>query len=78
MACNLNRPVALVDSSNGKTSTCVTMLNKEVIELKAELEIEAIRYDMQMKVSKTTSHLLTFLDFFVVFVAVFLGNYHGA
>jgi hypothetical protein len=36
------------------------MLNKEVIELKAKLEIEAIRYDMKVKVSKTTSHLLAF------------------
>jgi hypothetical protein len=36
------------------------MLNKEVIELKAKLEIEAIRYDMQVKVSKTTSHLMAF------------------
>ncbi|XP_062176051.1 uncharacterized protein At1g43920, Chloroplastic-like [Alnus glutinosa] len=55
------------------------MLNKEVIELKAKLEIEAIRYDMQMKVSKTTSHLLAFSWIFVVvFVAVFWGQYHGA
>jgi hypothetical protein len=36
------------------------MLNKEVIELKAKLEIEAIRYNMQVKVSKTTSHHLAF------------------
>jgi hypothetical protein len=33
------------------------MLNKEVIELKAELDIEAILYDMQVKVSKTNSQL---------------------
>jgi hypothetical protein len=53
------------------------MLNKEVIELKAKLEIEAIRYDMQVKVSKTTSHLLAFSwIFFVVFVSVFWGQYH--
>jgi hypothetical protein len=28
--------------------------------LKAKLEIEAIRYNMQVKVSKTTSHHLAF------------------
>jgi hypothetical protein len=31
------------------------MLNKEVIELKAKLGIGAIRYDMQVKISKTNS-----------------------
>jgi hypothetical protein len=35
-------------------------LNKEVAELKAKLEIEAVRYDMQVKVSKTNSQLLAF------------------
>jgi hypothetical protein len=35
-------------------------LNKEVAELKAKLEIGAIRYDMQVKVSKTNSQLLAF------------------
>jgi len=42
------------------------MLNKGVIELKANLEIEAIRYDMQVKVSKTTSHLLAFCWIFLL------------
>jgi hypothetical protein len=39
-------------------------LNKEVAELKAKLEIEAVRYDMQVKVSKTNSQLLAFLWIF--------------
>jgi hypothetical protein len=54
------------------------MLNKEVIELKAKLGIEAIRYDMQVKISKTNSRLLTFSWVFViVFLAVFWGNFYG-
>jgi len=54
-------------------------LNKEVAELKAKLEIEAVRYDMQVKVSKTNSQLLAFSWIFVVvFVGVFWGNYYGA
>ena len=54
------------------------MLNKEVVELKAKLEIEAIRYDMQVKISKTNSRLLAFSwVFFVVFLAVFWGNLYG-
>jgi hypothetical protein len=36
------------------------MLNKEVIELKAKLGIEAIRYDMQVKISMTNSQFLAF------------------
>jgi hypothetical protein len=35
-------------------------LNKEDAELKAKLEIEAARYDMHVKVSKTNSQLLAF------------------
>jgi hypothetical protein len=36
------------------------MLNKELTKLKAKLEIEAIRYEIQVKVSKTNSQLLAF------------------
>jgi hypothetical protein len=54
------------------------MLNKEVVELKAKLEIEAIRYDMQVKIAKTNSRILAFSwVFFVVFLAVFWGNLYG-
>jgi hypothetical protein len=54
------------------------VLNKEVIELKAKLGIEAIRYDMQVKISKTNSRFLAFSwVFFVVFLAVFWGNFYG-
>lgn len=54
------------------------MLNKEVVELKAKLEIEAIRYDMQVKIAKTNSRILAFSwAFFVVFLAVFWGNFYG-
>jgi uncharacterized protein YqiB (DUF1249 family) len=55
-------------------------LNKEVAELKAKLEIEAVRYDVQVKVSKTNCQLLAFswIFFVVVFVGVFWGNYYGA
>ncbi|XP_062164990.1 uncharacterized protein At1g43920, Chloroplastic-like [Alnus glutinosa] len=54
------------------------MLNKEVVELKAKLEIEAIRYDMQVKIAKTNSRILAFSwVFFVVFLAVFWGNFYG-
>jgi LytS/YehU family sensor histidine kinase len=56
-----------------------TTLNKAITELKAKLEIEAIRYDMQLKVSKTISQLLAFSwIFFVHFVVVFWGNYYDA
>jgi hypothetical protein len=44
----------------GRLQHRYAMLNKEVIELKAKLEIKAIRYDMQVKVSKTNSQLLAF------------------
>jgi glucan phosphoethanolaminetransferase (alkaline phosphatase superfamily) len=55
-----------------------TTLNKEVIELKTKLGIEAIWYDMQVKISKTNSRLLAFSwVFFVVFLAVFWGNFYG-
>jgi len=53
-------------------------LNKEVTELKVKLEIKAIWYKMQVKVSKTHSQLLAVSwIFFVVFVAVYWGNYYA-
>jgi hypothetical protein len=42
------------------------MLNKEVTELKAKLEIEAIRYEMQLKVSKIKSNFGIFPGFFLL------------
>jgi hypothetical protein len=58
------------------------MLNKKVTKLKAKLEIEAIQYEMQVKLSKTNNQLLSFslffFFFFFFFVAVFWGNYYGA
>jgi hypothetical protein len=54
-------------------------LNKEVTKLKAKLEIEAIQYEMEVNVSKKKSQLLAFSwILFIVFVAVFWGNYYGA
>jgi len=44
------------------------MLNKKVTKLKAKLEIEAIQYEMQVKLSKTKNQLLSFSLIFFFFV----------
>jgi hypothetical protein len=54
-----------------------TTQNKQITELNAKLDIEAIRYEMQVKQSKTNIQLLAISwVFFSFFVAVFWGNYY--
>jgi len=49
-----------------------TTQNKQITELNAKLDIEAIRYEMQVKQSKTNIQLLAISwVFFSFFVAVF-------
>jgi hypothetical protein len=50
------------------------MLNKEVTELKAKLEIEAIWYEMQVKVLKTHSQLLAISWIFLLSLQRVLGQ----
>jgi len=50
----------------GRLRRMDAMLNKEVTELKAKLEIEAIRYEMQLKVSKIKSNFGIFPGYFLL------------